>query len=305
MGEPAGIGPEIAVKAWLALEGHIGPYDLHLVGDPDVFQAQPGATRIPGNVLCPGEERADRNSLGAANARAVIEAIDKAVHAALAGRASAVVTAPIQKAFLLEAGFAFAGHTEYLAALTGARRAVMMLAGAGLRVVPQTIHLPVADVAAALGTEAIVETAEIVLGALARDFQVNNPCLAMAGFNPHAGERGRLGREEIEIITPAIDILRAAGHRVLGPLPADTMFHAEARARYDAALCMYHDQALIPLKTLAFWEGVNITLGLPIIRTSPDHGTGLDIAGQDRADTRSMIAAIRIAASMADARIAA
>ncbi|MGH6877194.1 MAG: 4-hydroxythreonine-4-phosphate dehydrogenase PdxA, partial [Rhizomicrobium sp.] len=203
---------------------------------------------------------------------------------------------------LLEAGFPFAGHTEYLAELTGAPRAVMMLAGGGLRVVPLTIHIPLAEVPAAITQSAIVETAEIVLASLSRDFAIRTPRLAIAGLNPHAGENGRLGREDEETVFPAAEKLRARGHRVLGPLPADTMFHEAARAQYDAALCMYHDQALIPLKTIAFWEGVNVTLGLPIVRTSPDHGTALDIAGQDKADPRSMIAAIRMAAAMADAR---
>jgi 4-hydroxythreonine-4-phosphate dehydrogenase len=178
----------------------------------------------------------------------------------------------------------------------------MMLAGAGLRVVPLTIHIPLAEVPAAISQHAIVETAEIVLGALTRDFGIAQPRLAIAGLNPHAGESGKLGSEENETIAPAIEILHGRGHLVLGPLPGDTMFHETARAQYDAALCMYHDQALIPLKTLAFWEGVNVTLGLPIVRTSPDHGTAFDIAGQGIADARSMIAAIRLAAEMADAR---
>jgi 4-hydroxythreonine-4-phosphate dehydrogenase len=236
------------------------------------------------------------------NAPAVIGAIDIAVAEALAGRAAAVVTAPIHKASLMQAGFAFPGHTEYLQHLTGASRGVMMLAGGGLRVVPLTIHLPLADVPGAITKDAIIDTAEIVLAALARDFQIGSPRLAIAGLNPHAGEDGRLGHAEKETIGPAADELRARGFDVAGPLSADTMFHEEARAKYDAALCMYHDQALIPIKTLAFWEGVNVTLGLPIVRTSPDHGTALDIAGKGKADPRSMIAAIRLAATMADAR---
>jgi 4-hydroxythreonine-4-phosphate dehydrogenase len=178
----------------------------------------------------------------------------------------------------------------------------MMLAGGGLRVVPLTIHVPLAAVPALLSHQAIVETAQIVLASLLRDFRIERPRLAIAGLNPHAGESGQLGREDVEIIAPAIRSLRGRGHDVQGPLSADTMFHAEARARYDAALCMYHDQALIPLKTLAFWEGVNVTLGLPIVRTSPDHGTALDIAGRGMADARSMIEAVRMAAAMADAR---
>jgi 4-hydroxythreonine-4-phosphate dehydrogenase len=168
--------------------------------------------------------------------------------------------------------------------------------------VPLTVHIPLAEVSRAITTVAIVETGQIVLKALLRDFGIASPRLAVSGLNPHAGEDGELGREEREIIAPAVEALRATGSKVLGPLPADTMFHAAARECYDAALCMYHDQALIPLKTLAFWQGVNVTLGLPIIRTSPDHGTALDIAGKGKADPRSMIAAIELAAKMADAR---
>jgi 4-hydroxythreonine-4-phosphate dehydrogenase len=168
--------------------------------------------------------------------------------------------------------------------------------------VPLSIHIPYKDVPARITREAIAETATIVLEALRRDFGIAYPRLAVAGLNPHAGEAGEIGREEIDVIAPAIETLRREGHAILGPLPPDTMFHAEARAQYDAALCMYHDQALIPLKTLAFWEGVNVTLGLAIVRTSPDHGTALDIAGKSKADPRSMIAAIELAARIADAR---
>jgi len=302
MGEPAGIGPEVAIAAFRSLDGHVGDRPLRLVGDPDIFR---GAGYLSDdNALWPTAERAVHSSAGAdpANAGAVIAAIDAAVGAAVAGNAAAIVTAPIHKASLLQAGFAYPGHTEYLAHLTGARRAVMLLAGGGLRVVPLTIHLPLAEVPSRVTKESIVEVAEIVLAALTRDFGIGHPRLAIAGLNPHAGEAGEIGREDLEIVLPAAASLRAKGHAVMGPLPADTMFHAEARARYDAALCMYHDQALIPLKTLAFWDGVNITLGLPIVRTSPDHGTALDIAGQGKADSRSMIAAIRMAAAMADAR---
>ncbi len=301
MGEPGGIGPEVAVAAYTALGGVAGGHPLRLVGDADVFR-----------TLAPLDDNAivaTRHCItwkpGLAdpqNASAVIGAIDQAVHAALEGRAAAVVTAPIQKASLMQAGFAFPGHTEYLQHLTGAKRAVMLLAGGGLRVVPLTIHVSLADVAGLITRDAILETAEIVLSALARDFSIPHPRLAIAGLNPHAGEEGRLGGAEIITIRPAVEELCARGFAVSGPLPADTMFHAQARARYDAALCMYHDQALIPLKTLAFWEGVNITLGLPIVRTSPDHGTALDIAGRNKSDSRSMIAAIELAAAMADAR---
>jgi 4-hydroxythreonine-4-phosphate dehydrogenase len=301
MGEPGGIGPEVAVAAFTALGGIIGRHPLKLVGDANAFRAY---ARLDDNAIVESAGCA-KNKLGFAdpeNAPAVIAAIDHAVRAAQDGLAVAVVTAPIQKSSLMEAGFAFPGHTEYLQHLTGAKCAVMMLAGGGLRVVPLTIHVPLPDVPGLITRDAILESAEIVLHALARDFSISNPRLAVAGLNPHAGEDGRLGSAERETIKPAVEELRARGFNVSGPLPADTMFHAEARARYDAALCMYHDQALIPLKTLAFWEGVNITLGLPFVRTSPDHGTALDIAGQGRADPRSMIAAIQLAAQMADAR---
>jgi 4-hydroxythreonine-4-phosphate dehydrogenase len=236
-----------------------------------------------------------------ANTHAVVDAIDTAVAMAMQGAASAVVTAPIHKASLLQGGFEFAGHTEYLQKITEAPRAVMMLSGGGLRVVPLTIHIAISEVPKRITEVAIVETGEIVLRALKQDFGIAKPRLAISGLNPHAGEDGEIGREERDIIAPAAKALSAEGI-VLGPLPADTMFHEEARARYDAALCMYHDQALIPLKTLAFWDGVNVTLGLPIVRTSPDHGTALDIAGKGKADPRSMIAAIKMASDIADAR---
>jgi 4-hydroxythreonine-4-phosphate dehydrogenase len=296
MGEPAGIGPEIAAAAWGALNGRIGARRIRIVGDPALFPD------LPRDALIATAARALRvpGKPDSGNAAAVIEAIEIAVKAALRG--AGLVTAPINKAVLAQAGFPWPGHTEFLAHLTGAKRAVMMLASEALRVVPLTIHLPLAKVPGAIRTEDIVETAEIILAALARDFGIAKPRLAVAGLNPHAGEDGVLGGEDAAIIAPAIAALRAHGHEVRGPLSADTMFHAEARARYDAALCMYHDQALIPIKTLAFWEGVNVTLGLPIVRTSPDHGTAFDIAGTGKADPRSMIAAIRMAAAMMDAR---
>jgi len=301
MGEPGGIGPEVAVAAYEALGGVAGTHPLQLVGDADVFRRH---GRLDDSAILAGSHRVTPKAGFAdpENAAAVIAAIDDAVQAALEGRAAAVVTAPIQKASLMDAGFGFAGHTEYLQHLTGSRRAVMMLAGGGLRVVPLTIHVALAEVPGLITQGAIVETAEIMLAALAGDFSIAHPRLAIAGLNPHAGEDGRLGGAEMETIAPAVAQLRARGFDVSGPLPADTMFHGEARARYDAALCMYHDQALIPIKTLAFWEGVNVTLGLPIVRTSPDHGTALDIAGRGHADPRSMVAAIKLAAAIADAR---
>jgi 4-hydroxythreonine-4-phosphate dehydrogenase len=252
-----------------------------------VTQTNAKATRVPGKP-------------DPMNAAAVIESIEISVRAALAGTAAAVVTAPINKEALHRSGFAFPGHTEFLGHLTGAKRPVMMLASDRLRVTPLTVHMPLADVPRAITTEAIVDTAEIMLDSLARDFRIAHPRLAIAGLNPHPGE---FGDEDGRLIAPAIAQLKASGHDARGPLPADTLFHEEARKTYDAALCMYHDQALIPIKTLSFWDGVNVTLGLPIVRTSPDHGTALDIAGTGKADPRSMIAAIRMAAEIADARM--
>jgi len=297
MGEPAGIGPEVAIAAFQHFGGRIGHHPLKLVGDPGLFAAHrehviPTHARVK---TAPGK-------LDAANADAVTEAIELAVKACLAGEAAALVTAPINKAVLNEAGFPFPGHTEFLGHLTGAKRAVMMLASEKLRVVPLTIHVPVAEVSGLISQQAVFDTAEIILTALAQDFGIARPRLAVAGLNPHAGEEGMLGEEDEKIIAPAIAALAARGLNVRGPLSADTLFHEEARATYDAALCMYHDQALIPIKTLSFWDGVNVTLGLPIVRTSPDHGTALDIAGTGKADPRSMIAAVKLAADMADAR---
>jgi 4-hydroxythreonine-4-phosphate dehydrogenase len=301
MGDPSGVGPEVAVAAYKALSGKIGTHPLKLVGDADVFRAQ---GTLPEDALIATTRSASHEPgrTDPANAPAILAAIEESVRAAEEGRAAAIVTAPIHKASLLKSGFQFPGHTEYLAHLTGAPRAVMMLVGAGLRVVPLTIHIPYTAVPAQITKDAIVETGRIVLDALDMDFGITRPRLAVAGLNPHAGEDGQIGREEETTIAPAVTELRTRGDTILGPLPPDTMFHEEARARYDAALCMYHDQALIPLKTLAFWDGVNVTLGLPIVRTSPDHGTALDIAGQSKADSRSMIAAITLAAEIADAR---
>jgi 4-hydroxythreonine-4-phosphate dehydrogenase len=238
--------------------------------------------------------------LDPANAEAVLQAIRRAVALSLAGEAAAVVTNPIHKQVLMEAGFSHPGHTEFLAELApGGATPVMMLACPQLRVVPVTVHLPLAEVPRRLTTALIVESGEITAAALRRYFGLAAPRLALAGLNPHAGEGGKLGREDAAVVAPAVERLQAAGIAAAGPLPADTLFHAEARARYDAALCMYHDQALIPIKTLDFDGGVNVTLGLPFIRTSPDHGTALDIAGSGRASPRSLIAALRLAAEMA------
>jgi 4-hydroxythreonine-4-phosphate dehydrogenase len=238
-----------------------------------------------------------------AQAQAVIDVIARAVALVQEGQAHALCTAPIHKQALQEgAGFAFPGHTEYLAHLAGVPRVVMMLAAPDLRVVPATIHIPLAEVPQALTPDLLDATIRITHAALIRDFGLANPRLAVAGLNPHAGEGGRMGREEIEVIAPVLDRLRAEGMDLRGPLSADTMFHAVARAGYDAAIAMYHDQALIPVKTLDFDRGVNVTLGLPFIRTSPDHGTALDIAGQGRANPTSLIEALRLAGTLAGAR---
>ena len=305
MGEPSGIGPEVAVAAFHHFGGKIGTRPLRLVGDPAVFYDYGIKDGEPLYATQPLSSRRELGKPDGANAPAVIDAIKMSVELALGGVAAAIVTAPINKAALHAAGFAFPGHTEFLAHLTGARRAVMMLASDKLRVVPLTIHMPIADVPKAITKQAVFDTGEIVLTALRRDFGILNPRLAVAGLNPHAGEDGMLGAEDETVIAPAIAALAARGFHVRGPLSADTLFHEVARKTYDAALCMYHDQALIPIKSLSFWDGVNVTLGLPIVRTSPDHGTALDIAGTGKADARSMIAAIKMAARMADARMKA
>ena len=322
MGDPAGIGGELTVAAWRRLrEREDGPL-FFAIDDPARLQALGAAVR---EIRAP-EEAADRAVFNDAlpvlaellpsgprpgkpdptHAAHVVRSLDRGVALALEGRAAGLVTNPINKKALYEgAGFAFPGHTEYLAHLAGARRTVMMLTGGGLRVVPTTIHIPLSEVPAQLTAELLTETIEITCAALRRDFGVPAPRIAVAGLNPHAGEGGAIGREEIETIAPALDALRARGLDIAGPLSADTMFHERARARYDAAVCMYHDQALIPIKTLAFDEGVNVTLGLPFVRTSPDHGTAYDIAGTGRARPDSLLAALDLAAETARRRAAA
>ncbi|SES96617.1 4-hydroxythreonine-4-phosphate dehydrogenase PdxA [Oceanicella actignis] len=318
-GDPAGIGPEIAAAAWRALSAAGSPV-FAAIGDAALFEAQ-GApcARIAQLAEAPAvfaralpvlhrplAAPARPGRPDPANAPCVVAWIEEAVRLALSGAASAVTTLPINKKALKDgAGFAFPGHTEFLADLCGAGAPTMMLAGPTLRVVPVTIHEPLACVPALLSAEAIERAALHAHQALRRDFGLRAPRLAAAGLNPHAGEGGAMGREEIELIAPALARLRARGVDVAGPLPADAMFHPAARARWDAALCMYHDQALIPFKTLDFDEGVNLTLGLPIVRTSPDHGTAYDIAGRGVASARSLIAALRMAAAMARARRAA
>ena len=313
MGEPAGIGAEIAAGAWRVLRA-AGP----------AFALLDDATRdfgVPVRRVGVIEEAGDAfaealpvlhiplphppvpGRLDTANAPAVIGAIDQAVALAKSGRAAALVTNPIQKSALYAAGFRHPGHTEYLAELDGPGVVpVMMLACEGLRVVPVTIHESLRSAIARLTPELIADTGRRVAAALRSDFGIAAPRLAVAGLNPHAGEGGAMGREEIDIVAPAIAILRAEGIDARGPMPPDTMFTAHARAGYDAALCLYHDQALIPIKTIDMAGGVNITLGLSYVRTSPDHGTALDIAGKGIADPASLIAALRLAALLAARR---
>ncbi len=304
-GDPASISAEITAKAWQALR-HTGPA-FTLLADPAWIAlhaplADDFADGIPVTPIrlaapaIPGQPNP-------ANAPATIASIERAVALARSGQASAVVTNPIAKSVLMAAGFPHPGHTEFLAHLTGVPgREVMMLACPGLRVVPVTIHVSLRTALATLTTHAIVAAGRTTHAALVTDFGIAVPRLAIAGLNPHAGEQGRMGTEEITLIQPAIDTLRAEGIHATGPYPPDTMFTEAARRTYDAAICMYHDQALIPLKTLDMNGGVNVTLGLPIVRTSPDHGTAFDIAGQDRANPQSLIAALRLADVISRAR---
>ena len=328
MGEPAGIGGEILLKAWAALR-HSSPLPFFAIADIGHLRRVADKAGLDVKLIeIAAPDEAARHfktalpvlneplaALSApampdpANGHAVIKSIERAVTLALEGAAGGVVTCPIHKASLISAGFPYPGHTEFLAALCSTEHEpiepVMMLACPELRVVPITIHCGLKDVFAALTTERILHQARIVAHALKEDFGIGKPRLAVAGLNPHAGESGAFGREEIEIIAPAVETLRAEEIDIIGPLAADSMFHAKARARYDVALCMYHDQALIPLKTIDFDKGVNVTLGLPIIRTSPDHGTAFDIAGTGKASPDSLIAAIEMAGSMAQHRLAA
>jgi len=313
MGDPAGIGGELTVSAWRALR-QSGPAfaaiddPARLAGPVRVVQTLAEAAAVFPEALpvlpqplaaaaVPG--RPDR-----ANAAPVIASIERAVRLAQAGEASAVVTNPISKAVLYAAGFPHPGHTEFLGALTGCAHPVMMLANDFLRVVPVTVHVSLRAALDGLTAAAIVDTARIAAKALRDQFGIASPRLAVAGLNPHAGEGGAMGNDEARIIAPAVAALQDEGIAVTGPHPPDTMFTPAARAGYDAAICMYHDQALIPLKTLDMASGVNVTLGLPIIRTSPDHGTAFDIAGQGRADPASLIAALRLAATLAERRSA-
>ena len=315
MGDPAGIGPELALAAWrdrkpgapfvvFAAPGILAAAAKRVGFKVPIIETDPAGARAAFSNGLPvvSLKNAVEDAPGRpspANATATIELIERAVEAVHQGEARAVVTNPIAKATLYQAGFKHPGHTEYLGALAKAWDApafpVMMIWSETLKVVPVTIHIPLADAPKALSAELIIRTARVVDHDLRTRFGVARPRLAVAGLNPHAGEGGAMGREEITIIGPAIEALKAEGIDVVGPLSADTMFHAKARASYDVALTMYHDQGLIPVKTLAFDEGVNVTLGLPFVRTSPDHGTAFDIAGKGVANPASLIAALKLA----------
>ena len=323
LGDPAGIGPDITLLAWMARTRETIP-PFALIGDADVMAERARALGLTAPIGEVSEASAAPGlfqealpilpvlGLGAVTAGrpneaavpAVKQSIERAVTLVQQGSARAVVTNPISKALLYGAGFAFPGHTEYLAALASTKakplHPVMMLVSPILKVVPVTIHIPLQDVARLLTTDLILATIEITASGLRRYFGLKRPRLAVSGLNPHAGEDGSLGREEIDIIMPAIEAARATGLDVTGPHPADTLFHASARPAYDAAICMYHDQALVPFKTLAFEEGVNVTLGLPFVRTSPDHGTAFRLAGTGKANPRSLIEALRLASAMSE-----
>ncbi|WP_174298218.1 4-hydroxythreonine-4-phosphate dehydrogenase PdxA [Sphingomonas bacterium] len=320
MGDPAGIGPEIVAKAWARrVEEALPPFfavgDVRAIGRvwngpvaritdiADVARAfgvaLPVLTIDDAGDIVPGEPDVE-------GARCAMRSLELATGLVQSGAARALVTGPVGKAQLYQIGFSYPGQTEFVAERCGIARdnAVMMLAGPGLRVVPITTHVPLVEVAGLLTIELVLAKARATARGLDRNFGITSPRLAFAGFNPHAGEAGTIGREEIDVLIPAIERLRAEGIDALGPFAADTMFHDRARAGYDAALCPYHDMALIPIKTLYFDDGVNMTLGLPIVRTSPDHGTAFGIAGRDRANAGATIAAIRMAAAAADHRAA-
>jgi 4-hydroxythreonine-4-phosphate dehydrogenase len=323
IGEPAGIGPDITLKAWLR-RNELKLPAFYLLGDRDLLHRRAQALGLKvrfadvrpeealdaftdalpvvatGHVASAQPGLPDETSADAATA-----SIREAVGDVLAGRASAVVTNPIAKSVLYRTGFRHPGHTEFLAELAAAGgrtpQPVMMLWSPALAVVPVTIHVSLREAVAQVSTDLIVTTARIVNAALKARFGLANPRLAVTGLNPHAGEDGTLGTEDQSIVTPAVEILRAEGIEATGPRPADTMFHDAARKTYDCAICMYHDQALIPVKTLAFDDAVNVTLGLPFVRTSPDHGTAFDIAGTGRANPSSLIAALQLADRLAAA----
>jgi 4-hydroxythreonine-4-phosphate dehydrogenase len=323
LGEPAGIGPDIAIKAWLRSKELKLPA-FYLLGDRDFVAKRAKILGLNIELACVGAEQAVAAFASAlpivatgrvataqpgrpdeTSAEAALASIRRAVADVVAGQASAVVTNPIAKSVLYRAGFRHPGHTEFLAELAASGghtpQPVMMLWSPVLAVVPVTIHLPLRDAVTTLSSDLIVSTARILVADLKARFGLTAPRLAVTGLNPHAGEDGTLGTEDEDIVAPAVEILRAEGIAVRGPLPADTLFHDAARKTYDCAICMYHDQALIPIKTIAFDDAVNVTLGLPFTRTSPDHGTAFDIAGTGRANPASLIAALRLAARMAAA----
>lgn len=320
-GDPSGIGPELTLLAWRNRKPGDPPF--FVLTDPDLMRGR--ARELNLDIECQVVESAEAAHVferalpvvdictsvegipgqpNPADAGPTVASIDRAVEAIAKGQASAMVTNPVTKASLYSAGFAHPGHTEFLGELAEKyfntiATPVMMLWSPLLAVVPVTIHVPLADAIAQLDTAGIIETVTIAAAALKSQFGIANPRIAVSGLNPHAGEQGAMGEEDLRIIRPAITALVQNGIDVNGPLPADTMFHEEARAKYDAAVCMYHDQALIPVKTLAFDSAVNVTLGLPFIRTSPDHGTAYDIAGKGLASTASLIAALRLAGQLA------
>jgi len=320
LGDPAGVGPEIVAKAWVERKrAQIEPFLA--VGDARAIEAvwlgpverirDPHEAVAVFHRALPVMQVEDAGSItpGAPNlegARCSLDALELAIGLVRSGPARALVTAPVCKSQLYAIGFTHPGQTEFIAERCGVARenVAMMLAGPTLKVVPVTTHVPLSEVASTITIEMIVTKARATVRGLQRNFGIANPHLAFAGFNPHAGEEGTIGREEIEIIAPAIELLRAEGINATGPVAADGLFHARARATYDAAICMYHDQALIPLKTLHFDEGVNMTLGLPIVRTSPDHGTAFGIAGKDVANPGAMIAALQLAAKATATRAA-
>ncbi|MEJ0024209.1 MAG: 4-hydroxythreonine-4-phosphate dehydrogenase PdxA [Alphaproteobacteria bacterium] len=326
MGDPAGIGPEIVVKTWR--ERKAGDPAFFAIGDPNVYaraferlgargavtpieSASQAARIFPDNLpVLPVSVAIEEipGSPNSANAAAIVGSIERGVALCLAGECAGLVTCPISKVVLYDAGFHHPGHTEFVAELTasasyeGPRGPVMMLAGPSLRVALASVHLPLQQAVATLSADKIIRVAEVVAAALRNDFGIASPRIALAGLNPHAGEGGALGREELEIINPAAAKLRARGLNVTDAKPADALFHEAARRGYDAVIAMYHDQGLIPLKTLHFWDGVNVTLGLPIVRTSPDHGVAFDIAGKGAARPESLIAALAMARDIAQRR---
>ncbi len=322
LGDPCGIGPELAAKAWTSLRDQTG-LAFCVIGDAALLAAQSVPVVRVANVSEVAAHYADAlpvldMPLSApaiagqphrAHASHIIDWIRAGVDLCRSGQARALVTCPIAKSVLYSAGFKFPGHTEYLAELCrdgdNVPVPVMMLTAKDLRVVLATIHTPLSAVPTALSITGLVELAQITNAALIRDFAIARPRLVMAGLNPHAGEDGTIGREEIDTLRPAISQLQNESIDIRGPFPADTLFHDDARTGYDTALCMYHDQGLIPLKTVDFWGGVNITLGLPIVRTSPDHGTGFNIAGKGIARVDSLLAAIRAADDISRNRAAA